>query len=40
MDNDVFRIVAFDFFEAGIQSRTEIDYGTLKLIAFFSGVRV
>jgi hypothetical protein len=38
MDNDVFRIFAFDSFEAGIQARAEIDYGTLKFIAFFPGI--
>jgi len=40
MNNDVFRIFAFDFFEAGIQSRTKIYYGTLKIIAFFQTVGV
>ena len=37
MHDDVFGLLAFDFFEAGIQSRTEIDYGTLEVIALGLG---
>ena len=39
VDDDIFRGVAFDFFEPGVQPRTIIDDGTLKAVAVRNGKR-